>query len=341
MLKHLIGISLINILAIHNVIAEEPVKNSILLTLPKIDWALEINKTDLVLEQKEIASNGKNARFFAKDTKSGIIISGYLEEHPKAGTPEKCRDFYWAKAQKSPFKKDNVVQSDFGEMAIVEYIVPEHKGIKLNQKNVNAYLTKGCFWIDIHLSKTNFKEDEKELFNSILRNITFSDKKQKVGVNYGISNHGILKLDIPASWHDEVHQESDNPPVVITLNPPSDFSSKVLISVLWHKNEKDDSNSPQETKKFVQDAGNKALHYAVENILDIRELKRNGRTGYFYTLTDKAPKPDEYKYMTQGAYGTGKYLLTFTILTNEKNSEVTSKALNIIADSKEVLNKRT
>lgn len=66
--------------------------------------------------------------------------------------------------------------SESGEMAIVEYLINQYQGIKINQKNINAYLSKDGIWVDVHLSKTSYQSVNKKLFDDILISIKFNEK---------------------------------------------------------------------------------------------------------------------------------------------------------------------
>ena len=92
MLTCAICVSLVGALAAGNLKTQEPAKSVILLTMPKLDWALEVGGTELIVEKKEIAADGKSARFMAADWTTGILISGFLEDEGRPATPEQCRD---------------------------------------------------------------------------------------------------------------------------------------------------------------------------------------------------------------------------------------------------------
>lgn len=338
MLQCAICLSLVGALAAGNPKTEEPVKSAILLTLSKLDWALEVGGADLIVEQKEVTPDGKSARFMAADWTTGILISAFLEDQGRPATAEQCRDFYWAKAKESPLKKDDIVQSKFGNMALVEFLVKEHEGVKTDQKHVNAYLTRGNFWIDVHLSKMYFKEGERELFNTILRNVKLSPRKstQKVRMSYRITNQMALRLDMPPGWSDEIKPGSGETPPEIGMIPMPEGVSKVLISVLSFKQDMPDSERLTGIRRTVEDQGNEALPQAVERTFDIRQFKGKSSLGYLFTLTDKSPKPNEFKYLTQGGYGVGRLILLFTILSNEKDSEVSKLVLEMVGNAQAV-----
>lgn len=152
---------------------------------------------------------------------------------------------------------------------------------------------------------------------------------------YTIPNHGILKLKVPDSWRDEVQQPPNDLPPTITFTPPREALSKILITVIGHKQEKRDFNSPNNIKKLVKRTEKELLSQTVETELSLQELKGKSSFGYFFTLTDKTPQSGEYKYMSQGGFGIGNLLLIFTILTNEKDSDVSKNALKMIAGAEQ------
>lgn len=341
MLKCAIYLSLVGALATGNPKTEEPVKSAILLTLPKLDWALEVGGAELIVEQKEIAPDGKSARFLAVDWTTGILVSGFLEDRGRPATAEQCRDFYFAKLKDTPPKEENIVPSKLGNMAVAEYTVKEYAGRKMDQKHVNAYLTKGNIWIDVHLSKVEFKEEERELFNTILRDVKLAPKTstRKVRVSYPTMNQMTLKLDIPVSWADEIKPGSDNVPREVRMTPPPDGSSKVFITVFSPKKDMPDNERLAGIRQSIEDMGKAALPQAVEKTCDIRQFQGTSSIGYLFTLTDKAPKPNEFKYLTQGGYGVGRLILLFTILSNEKDSEVSKLTLEMVGNAQAVTNR--
>ncbi len=334
-------VSLSSVLAIVSAETEQPVRNAVLLTLPKLDWALEVGGAELIVEQKEITPDGKNARFMAVDWTTGILVSGFLEDRGRPATAEECRDFYFAKLKDTPPKEENIVQSKSGNMALADYVVKEYAGIKMDQKHINAYLTKGNIWMDVHLSKMSFKEEQRDQFNTILRNVKLVPKTptQKVRASYRATNQVVLRLDLPAGWSDEIEPGSSDTPPEIRMTPPPDGSSKVLITLLSFKQDLPDDKRLIGIRKTVEDAGKEALPQAVERTDDIRQFQGKSSLGYLFTLTDKAPKPNEFKYLTQGGYGVGRLILLFTVLSNEKDSAVSKLALETVGNMQVVTDK--
>jgi tetratricopeptide (TPR) repeat protein len=151
--------------------AEEKTSQPIVLSLPGLNWALQINATGFAMEGFEVAPDGDAAHFAARNEKTEIMMTGYLEKAAKKGNAQECRTFYWTKAQKSPFPKTDIKLSETGGMAIVEYMVTEFQGDHLDQKNINVYLAESDYWIDVHLSKTEYKPADQQAFDAVLKSV--------------------------------------------------------------------------------------------------------------------------------------------------------------------------
>jgi tetratricopeptide (TPR) repeat protein len=145
------------------------------LTLPDLEWALEINAPDFNVEKKTFAPMGDAIYIFATNKGKNVILSAFLEKASRNGTLKEWRDNYWNSIKKNPLKKEQVKMYDYGEMPIVEYMIPEHFGVKVNQKHLHAFLTKGNYWVHLHLSKILFKAGDEELFQPILSSVKIND----------------------------------------------------------------------------------------------------------------------------------------------------------------------
>jgi hypothetical protein len=50
-------------------------------------------------------------------------------------------------------------------------LIPSVEGLPLNQKNVNVYIAHAGVWIDVHLSKAEYTEKDKPLFDEIVNGL--------------------------------------------------------------------------------------------------------------------------------------------------------------------------
>ena len=145
------------------------------LDLPGKAWVLEIGMEGFELERYEMAPDLSAVNLQAYNKTTGMVMSAFLEKAEGVGGSKECRDFYWKKAQKSPMKKDSIKLSEIGNTALVEYIVKEYEGKKIDQYNLNAYLAKDDVWIDIHLSKVTFKSEDKKLFDTVVKALRINE----------------------------------------------------------------------------------------------------------------------------------------------------------------------
>jgi len=141
------------------------------------EWGLEFNSKGFNIQDEGSSVLGDSRHVYASNQKSGINISIYLEPAQKENSSIiDCRNFYWNRAQTFPVAKEEVQMKEKDNMAIIEYITPEHEGVKINHKNINAYMVKDNVWIDIHISKVNFKEKELKNLYSLLDSVKFFKK---------------------------------------------------------------------------------------------------------------------------------------------------------------------
>ena len=152
---------------------------------------------------------------------------------------------------------------------------------------------------------------------------------------YPIPEHGMLELNVPNSWQDKVHKPQENLPPTIVLTPASGGDFQVLISVRWSKKGDPGFNRPEKARALVGKDGQKILPKTVETKIVLQEMKGVDNTGYFFSVTDKAPEPGEFRYMTQGKIGVGKLLLGFTVLTRVRDSESLKEALSMIREARQ------
>ncbi|HYN14643.1 MAG TPA: tetratricopeptide repeat protein, partial [Terriglobales bacterium] len=68
----------------------------------------------------------------------------------------------------------NVKYFTAGGMAAAEYLVPEVQGYKLRQQHLIACTAREDVYVDVHLSKTQFKQEEEPLFTSLINSVTIA-----------------------------------------------------------------------------------------------------------------------------------------------------------------------
>jgi hypothetical protein len=152
---------------------------------------------------------------------------------------------------------------------------------------------------------------------------------------YPIPEHGVLELNVPNSWKGDIHKPQKDVPPTIIFSPKKGNDFQVLITVLWDNTGEQDFNSPDKIRTYVQEDGQKFLPKAVETKLLVQQMRGVNNTGYFFSLTDKAPNPGEFRYITRGGMAVGNLLLNVTILYRVEDSESVKDALSVLREAKQ------
>lgn len=146
---------------------------------------------------------------------------------------------------------------------------------------------------------------------------------------YSLSDKGQLLLNVPDTWKDSIKRPADNLPPTINFNAQSGKQFEFLITPIWSLNNRPPMTT-EELHKNVKDVAVEFQPLSVEKEIKINEIKGRQGTGYYFKSTDRAPKPDEFKYLTQGMIKVRDLIVTFSILTNDGQDAVRESALDVI-----------
>ena len=158
---------------------------------------------------------------------------------------------------------------------------------------------------------------------------------QKTIRKYPIPEHGTLELNVPTPWKGQAHKPRENMPPTIIFNPAQGNDFQVMITVLWGKTGEQDFNRHDKVRTFVERDGQKLLPNSAEPNIVLQEIKGVNNAGYYFSITDKAPNPGEYRYMTRGAIGVGDLLLNFTILHRVRDAQSVRDGLSVLREAKQ------
>jgi hypothetical protein len=144
---------------------------------------------------------------------------------------------------------------------------------------------------------------------------------------YPLPDGTVLQMKVPASWQHEFTRELTELPPTITLRPQTGEDFAVLVTPLPPAGEASPPPTAQAIREHVELVVDKARSQAAEEMISIREFRGTSGVGYYFSATDKAPKPGEYKFMTQGIFGVDNLIVAFTVLTNDGQRAIVDDAL--------------
>ena len=154
--------------------------------------------------------------------------------------------------------------------------------------------------------------------------------------SFTLPQHGTLILSVPSTWKNIVRQPPGDLPPTITLSPDKGDEFKVLITPLWSPKKDPTFNKPDKVRSLIDNDLRGMLPGAVEQQVVIQEFKGVYGTGYYFLVTDKAPKPGEYPYAVLAGVGVGDLLLSVTVLSRLKNSEGITSTIKALQEARQM-----
>jgi hypothetical protein len=135
---------------------------------------------------------------------------------------------------------------------------------------------------------------------------------------------------MPEGWVGEMKQPESQLPPTITMTPRSGAKFVITMTVAWPMTSARKMLDQDTIRSAVAGAAKSAEPESVEGVLPLQEIKGVDGRGFYFTATDRAPKPGEAKYLTQGIIRVGEISLAFTVLTNDGQEAVVRAALEML-----------
>ena len=153
----------------------------------------------------------------------------------------------------------------------------------------------------------------------------------EAGANrYELPNQDSLELLVPPAWDASVDQPEDGGPPTILLHPKEGAPFEIYVTPDWPQGVDESIPDAETLRESVRGAAERMRDQAVEQILEIRRLQGASGVGFYYVATDRAPLPEEFKYMNQGMLQVGGLTVLFTILTNDGQDTVVEEAFAML-----------
>jgi hypothetical protein len=139
-------------------------------------WTLIIPADDFRLAEKKMRSDGRGAYFHLVDQTQKVNLSMFIEPVKDCADSKSCRDMIWKLGNPQWINPQNVVQSEIGDVSVLELMVPKYQDMDIRQQNVYAEFVVDGFWVDMHLSKVLYQPAEHKLFERIIKSVRFESK---------------------------------------------------------------------------------------------------------------------------------------------------------------------
>ena len=138
---------------------------------------------------------------------------------------------------------------------------------------------------------------------------------------------GSLQVRTSSNWIPVRQQAAGLPPTFGFRETPTG-QDRLIVTVTTI--DADKVLSDDQLLAFLQQAFDQLRGQVLEEKPEICQIITNAGHGFFFTVTDPAPKACEFLYMTNGFVPAGGVLLSFTVLTNPQEQLLFARALATI-----------
>jgi Tetratricopeptide repeat len=137
------------------------------LSLPAKNWGVVLDLPGFTLRAVETKPDGRGYMVAENET-THVVVSVTLEQITPEPTATSCRESLEKKTKDAPLKIKDARFSRSGDIDVMEYMVPEFRGQRVNQKSVFACQFHDNTYIDLHVSKVHYVAADEVLFTNVL-----------------------------------------------------------------------------------------------------------------------------------------------------------------------------
>lgn len=147
---------------------------------------------------------------------------------------------------------------------------------------------------------------------------------------YELPNRDMLELTLPTGWSDDFDQPAGGGPPTIAIAVVERGPAQVFVTPKWAEPTDKEVHELPLLRDAVRELAARIQPEAVESRIEVRPLEGAHGSGYYFSATERDPKADDFRFMSQGAIQTGDLTLWFVVLTNENQDTVAVQALAML-----------
>lgn len=148
-----------------------------------------------------------------------------------------------------------------------------------------------------------------------------------------IPGHGGLVLKVPLGWSLATRGDDGSASTQIRFGPKTGDAFSCQITAVWLDPPKLAKVTPARLRSTVEATAAGPLQASVEKKVDIRALKGARSSGYYFSLSDRAPQGNGYRYLTQGSALVGDVMVMYTFLHRDAPSPEKDRFLDMVASA--------
>ncbi len=146
------------------------------ITVPSNNSIIEFPAEGFKVEE----ANTSKPYFQLMNNKTKMNVTFDFKRAKKCNDSQSCRDYLAYNMKIAYQSKKNWVASRIGDVFISENMDgPLLGGFNPRQQHMNAHYVKDGLWLDVHLTKLNYQENDRELFVNFIRSIQVRDRDKR------------------------------------------------------------------------------------------------------------------------------------------------------------------
>jgi len=146
---------------------------------------------------------------------------------------------------------------------------------------------------------------------------------------YAIPGHGTFVVQVPRDWKEQVRQTPNQPPTIV-LGPAAGSAFQVLLTPSWPEPKGRTPDTRDQLRAAVGRGAQSAKSWAAESEPAVRELQGRSGPGFYFSVTERAPKPGTHKFVTTGILRVGELSVPFTITSGDGHASIVQQALEVL-----------
>jgi hypothetical protein len=315
----------------------EGTQPSVVVYHPGVSWQMRYD-LDGVVEDYNNHKRGFSTYATARSATSGLLVSAQLNVDKSARSAAQCREREQQHIrQHKAFAASKIALSDANGVDM-EVVVPlgQEENAPVS-RHVHRFWMRDGVCAKVHASKTPFREEHRAAFDALLQSVRFEPATPTIERAFLIPGRGTLVVPLPAAWGFRAAKPDANPRDIEFMDSESD--AKLIVTFAADASRALMGESTP--KAIVQGARDAAKANAAEPDPQLVALKGRGGDGWYYFVTDrnlvdKPPRPDDWKYLRQGALLMGDSLLFFSMFSNVKDGAAPDAGLRAVSEARVV-----
>jgi hypothetical protein len=112
------------------------------------------------------------------DNKNLMTVSLFIEPATKCKSSKECRDMVLKAGNPAWENPQDFVLGETGDVSYFEFFMRNFQGAPVQQQHMYAQFVVDGFWVDLHISKTQYKPEQHVLFLDRVKSVKFEAKKK-------------------------------------------------------------------------------------------------------------------------------------------------------------------